>query len=50
LVSKIKEKYGMEAFKNRKLRRIFEHKMEAVTGRWIKQHDLNSVPHIIRII
>lgn len=40
----------MEVFTNRELRRIFEPKMEAVTGRWIKQHNLNSLPHIIRII
>jgi len=40
----------MEVLKKRELRRIFELKLEAVTGRWIKQHNLNSVPHVIRII
>lgn len=40
----------MEVFKNRKLRRIFEPKMEAVTERWIKQHNLYSIPAIIGII
>jgi hypothetical protein len=40
----------MEVFKNRELRRIFEPKMKAVTGIWIKQHNFNSIPHIIRII
>jgi hypothetical protein len=28
----------MEVLKNRELRRISEPKMEADTGRWIKQH------------
>jgi hypothetical protein len=40
----------METFKNRELRRIFEPKMEAVRGRWIKQHNLYSIPPIIGII
>jgi len=45
----------MWAFENRVLRRIFEPKMEEVTGEWRKQHneelnDLYFSPDVVRVI
>jgi len=45
----------MRVFENRVLRRIFEPKMDEVTGEWRKLHieelnDLHSCPSIVRAI
>jgi hypothetical protein len=55
LVSDIKGEYGLMAFENWVVRRIFGPKRDEVTGRWRKLHneevhDVYSSPSTIRII
>jgi hypothetical protein len=51
----LSEKHRLRMFENRVLKRIFEPKMDEVTGKWRKLdsrelHDLYSSPNIIRQI
>jgi hypothetical protein len=50
---RIREKYGMMAFENRVLRKIFGHTWDEITGQWRRLHeelnDLHSSPSIILV-